>query len=101
MHTNPVGEIIKHHDINCQDCCYADGSQMDLALKSGEHWDDTLSSTEACVASIDNWMNGYCEYAHNEETRKFNGEQYLPATLPNLCSTWGLVNKRADVSVIV
>jgi len=41
MHTKPVGEIIKRHNIKYR--CYADDAHIYTILKPWDKWDDIIS----------------------------------------------------------
>jgi len=55
MYTNPVGEIIKQHNIKYH--CYANETQVYLTLKPCDKWDDISSSIEVCIEDVIIWMN--------------------------------------------
>jgi len=57
MYIRPVGEIIKW--LNIKYHCYADDTQVYVALKPPYQWDDISYSVESCIVDIRIWMNSH------------------------------------------
>jgi len=55
IHTKPVGEIIKRHNIKYN--YYADDTKVYITWKPRDKLDDISSSIEACITDISTWMN--------------------------------------------
>jgi hypothetical protein len=54
MYTQPVGNIIKRHNIRYH--CYADDTQVYMSFKPSD-WEVTASTTQECIADVSEWMS--------------------------------------------
>ena len=54
MFSNPIGEICSRHGMNYH--CYADDTQVYLAIKPRDIWNDIAQKLESCLSDISRWM---------------------------------------------
>ena len=63
MYTKPIGDIVARHDMQYQ--CYADDTQMYIAVERDESIVAALKKVELCVAEVAAWLTKNLKMEHH------------------------------------
>jgi hypothetical protein len=66
LYSKPIGEICCQHDLLYH--CYADDTQVYIAILPKETWLDVSKKLEACLADISTWMSANMLKLNQEKT---------------------------------
>ena len=56
VYSKPISTKCQRHKLRYH--CYADDTEIDVAITPNETWVDTSSKLETCLADIGAWMSG-------------------------------------------